>query len=316
MSGKTNHALDRRSALRVGAVGAAVTAATVAYSSEAGAASGQAVLQGRANNAGADGTTLTSSGSAIALTVKNIGTGAGAFFYSKNSNGFAGGTGSGNRYGLSAANTGGHGNGAALAASGGHNTGILANTNDSSCFALEATNLADNSSVGGGILADGGANPALVTVGDSSTPSSIAIGNTFVVDGCHVAITANSAVYAACTVDSSAVTFDGRGVLDSGGALDIDLSTYHVYADISLEWARLTATPNSGPMPNLWITETPTGARVQGGTPGGKVTWRIVANRMDLPGSMSIPTNVRAAPRDLGVDRVRSTAAAVRANRG
>lgn len=311
MSTKINDALDRRAAVRLGACGAAATALGVATATDAGAAAGQAVLQGRANAAGTAGTSLTSSGSAITLTVKNTGTGAGAFFFAQNNNGFAGGTGAANRYGLSAANTGPLGNGAALAASGGNNTGILANTTHENSFALEAVNLAESSSSGGGVLVDGGANPALVTLGDSHVPSVISIGNTFLVDGYHVALTRNSAVYGAFSGSMGEVAFDGRATLDANGAATVDLSTSFVWADLTLEWSKLSVTPNSGPMPNLWMTDAPKGGLIQGGTPGGRVTWRIVANRTDLPGSISLPVDVRSSGGS-ALDQVRRTVASVR----
>ncbi|EAP99559.1 hypothetical protein JNB_05285 [Janibacter sp. HTCC2649] len=312
MSPKTNPALDRRTAIRVGAVGAVATTAAVATATTAGAAAGQAVLAGRANSAGTAGTTLTTSSTAIGLTVKNTGAGAGAFFFAQNNNGFAGGTGSGSKYGLSAANTGPTaGNGAGLAASGINNTGILANTSNPDRFAIEAVNLASTSSVGGGLLVDGGeANAAIVAVAAFTLPALISVGDTFIVEGQEVALTRNSVVWGATSADGNEVNFSAEATLDGMGTATVDL-TGPILEDVNFYSSRVFVTPNSGPMPNLWISRTTTGAHIQGGTAGGTVSWRIVAYRTDLPGFVSIPTGGKQASPD-SVAQVRRTVAAAK----
>lgn len=314
MSTKINAALDRRTALRVGAAGAAATAVGVALASDADAAAGQAVLQGRTNTVGTPGTVLTSSGTEISLTVRNTGAGAAAFFFGQNNNGFAGGTGSGTKYGLSAANTGAAGTGAAVAASGGNNTGILANTTNSDRFALEAVNLSPLSSLGGAVLADGGeANPAVVAIASESIPSLIALGDTFVIDSYEIALTANGLVFGATSAYGPEVTFTGETQLDQSGASTITL-TGAVLEDLHLADSHCFATPNSGPMPSLWMRRTAEGAAIEGGTPGGVVSWRIVTFRSDLRGWVGLPDQGKVAAA-LDADAVRRTAAAARALR-
>jgi len=143
-------------------------------------------------------------------------------------------------------------------------------------------------------------------------PSSIAIGNTFLADGHHVALTRNSAVFGAFSGSMGEVSFDGRVTLDADGSATVDLTRSYVWADLTLEGAALSVTANSGPMPNLWITDAPSGARIQGGAAGGEVTWRIVASRTDLPGVISIPVDVRSSGAS-SLDQVRRSVDAVKA---
>ena len=100
--------------------------------------------------------------------------------------------------------------------------------------------------------------------------------------------------------------------LDADGTATVDLTRSYVWADLTLEGAALSVTANSGPMPNLWITDAPSGARIQGGAAGGEVTWRIVASRTDLPGVISIPVDVRSSGAS-SLDQVRRSVDAVKA---
>jgi hypothetical protein len=120
----------RRNLLAAGVAGAAaVAAAGAARPQSAQAAPGQAVILGATNGSGTLGTTIVAASTAPAVTIRNTGAGAGALMTSLNSNGFAGGSYSPNRYGLSAANFATvAGSGAAIAASGAQNDGILTST--------------------------------------------------------------------------------------------------------------------------------------------------------------------------------------------
>lgn len=151
----------RRAALTVGGVAAAgAVAAVIASPSAAEAASGSALILGRANSANA-GTTVSVASTSPALTVTN--SGAAAFFKSTGSNGFAGGSASQNAYGLSAANYSGvQGGGGAVAADGGQNTGMIVHTSGNNRFAVNASyrgSSATHTTTGAGIfdgaLADG-----------------------------------------------------------------------------------------------------------------------------------------------------------------
>ncbi len=285
MSRTINAALDRRTAIRAGAVGAAATAATVATATGAEAAAGQPVLQGLSNNAGTAGTTLTSSGSAISLTVRNTGAGAAAFFFGQNNNGFAGGTGAGGKYGLSAANTGVASSGAALAASGSNNSGVLANTANVDRYAVEATNLSTTSSgdggAGGAIWADGGEGTGVVAVSPFGVPAVVSIGDTYLMEGHEIVLTATSVVFGVTSANGPEVTFSGTITLDGAGAGTsmLDGSTVQ---DVDLSSAVSLVSPNSGPMASLWITTSDAGVvSVAGGTAGGTVSFRVVATRVD-----------------------------------
>lgn len=303
MSTTTNAAVGRRSAVRIGAVGAAATAATVATASNAEAAAGQAVLQGRTNTAGTAGTTLTSSGTAIALTVKNTGAGAAAFFFGQNNNGFAGGTGAGSKYGLSAANTGVASGGAAMAASGSNNTGVLANTNNLDRFAVEATNLSGVDSgegSGGGLWADGGDGTGVVAISTVGVPAVVSIGDSYYIEGHEVVLTANSTVWGATSANGPEVSFSGYATLDAGGAATVNLagptwSDGATWGDVGNADHGQLVSPTSGPMPNLWISTDEGGTvTISGGAPGGTVSWRVSGSRNDWTGSAPSAT-ARAA---------------------
>lgn len=290
MSTKTNAALDRRSAMRVGAVGAAATAVTVASATSAEAAAGQPILQGLSNNAGTAGTTVVSTGSAIAFTVRNNGTGAGAFFFGQNNNGFAGGTGAGSKYGLSAANTGAASSGAALAASGSKNTGILANTANSDRFAVEAVNLSASGALAGGALyAEGGDVPGVVAVSNVGVPAVVSVGDTVYVEGHEVVMTAHAAVWGATSANGPEVSFSGNATLDFNGGTTASLTGPTFYN--GAQWADVdnlqfqSVTPIGQPMPNLWMLTNEQGeVTISGGVPGGSVSWRVVGLRNDWSG--------------------------------
>ncbi|GAA4122032.1 hypothetical protein GCM10022415_25450 [Knoellia locipacati] len=290
MSSKINAALNRRSALRVGAVGAAATAATVVTATGAEAAAGQPVLQGLSNAAGAAGTTLVSNGSAITLTVKNTGPGAAAFFFGQNNNGFAGGTGSGSKYGLSAANTGAPGTGAAMAASGGKNTGILANTANFDRYAVEATNLSTmdtGGGAGGGVWADGGDGVGVAALSPMGVPAVVSIGDTYYVQGHEVVLTASSLVYGATSANGPEVSFAGYATLDIEGRTTVELTgpswnNGATWADVGNTNGGVSVTAINQPMPNLWMNVDEGGTvTISGGAPGGTVSWRVAGNRND-----------------------------------
>lgn len=120
----------RRNLLAAGVAGAAaVAAAGAARPQSAQGAPGQAVILGATNGSGTLGTTIVAASSVPAVTIRNTGAGAGALMTSVNSNGFAGGSYSPNRYGVSAANFATvAGSGSAIAASGAQNDGVLTST--------------------------------------------------------------------------------------------------------------------------------------------------------------------------------------------
>ncbi|EAP99557.1 hypothetical protein JNB_05275 [Janibacter sp. HTCC2649] len=323
MSTKVNAALDRRTVIRFGAVGAAATAATaatVATASDAEAAAGQAVIQGAVNTVGTAGTTISSSGSAITLTVKNTGAGAAAFFFGQNNNGFAGGTGAANKYGLSAANTGVVGTGAAMAASGGKNTGVLANTNNSDKFAVEAINLGTTGTFdasGGGLYVESETNsPALVAVAPPGIPAVVSVSDVLIFDGHQIAVTQGDAVLFAEMASRAEVSYTETVTLNGFGAAAVTWpATYIASGDLDLAGAKAVVSPNSGPMPGLWITTDANGGiSISGGTASGKVTFRVTASRKDVwswvePGSRKAATSsLTSAKRAVAAARARTAA--------
>lgn len=296
MTVKSNPALDRRAVVRLSAIGAAATAATVATATNAEAAAGQAVLQGRSNNAGTAGTTLVSNGTGITLTVKNTGPGAAAYFFGQNSNGFAGGTAAANRYGLSAANSGPAGAGAGLAASGTNNTGILANTRNPNRFAVEASLLSDESSdlgnYGGGVAADGGLRGigvlgqsgwvGVLGATDGDGLGVLCSGNLLVDQGHPIVQTGDgNESYAVISPDGAVVTFTGTVVLNASGQADVTLASL-VKRDVDLTRARCFATPNTVSMPNLFASVTAAGVvQIRGGVASHPVSYQVMANRKE-----------------------------------
>ena len=302
---KVNAALNRRTAIRAGAVGAAATAATVATATGAEAAAGQPVLQGLSNNAGTAGTTLISTGSAISLTVRNNGTGAAAFFFGQNNNGFAGGTGAGAKYGLSAANTGTAATGAAVAASGNNNSGILANTTNVDRYAVEATNISTTSSgdggAGGALWADGGEGAGVVALSPIGVPAVVSIGDTFYIEGHEIVLTASSIVYGVTSANGAEVTFSGRIDLNASGTGTSDLDGATVL-DVDLSEAVSLVSPITGPMPNLWITTSEDGVvSVAGGAPNGTVSFRVVGLRNDFASGATSAKSARTASKAKGI---------------
>lgn len=290
MSTKVNAALNRRTAIRAGAVGAAATAATVATATGADAAAGQPVLQGLSNNAGTAGTTLISTGSAISLTVRNNGTGAAAFFFGQNNNGFAGGTGAGSKYGLSAANTGVASSGAAMAASGSKNTGVLANTANTDRFAVEAVNLSTvgTEGAGGGLYAEGGEVPAAVAVSNVGVPAVISVGDTIYIEGHEVVHAAGGSTFLGVVSLSNKpqVQFKTLLYLDHEGNgqydLAMNLGLGHNIADLDLNYAMPSVTSVTGPMPNIWATVSSSGiVQVQGGAVYGRIYLGVTVHRKD-----------------------------------
>lgn len=324
MSKKANSALDRRSAIRVGAVGAAATAATVgtvATASSASAAAGQPILAGRANGAGASGTTLVSNGSAITLTVKNTGTGAAAYFFGQNNNGFAGGTGAGSKYGLSAANTGAPATGAGLAASGNNNSGVLANTGNLDRFAVEAVNLSTSNSgegSGGGLWADGGEGVGIAAISPIGVPAVVSIGDLYFIEGHEVVETAGGAVvYGVTSAMGPEVVYSTQLTLNGSGAATWDL-TGPGSDDVDLTDAVSLVSANSGPMPNLWITTNGSTnvISVAGGTAGGTVSVRVIGTRLDWSGYDAAKTGRAAGGARVATAKKFARRLAKRANRG
>jgi hypothetical protein len=136
------------------------------------AAPGQAVILGATNGSGTLGTTIVAASTAPAVTIRN--TGAGALMTSLNSNGFAGGSYSPNRYGLSAANFATvAGSGAAIAASGAQNDGILTSTVNPNRAGLFARNDTAVAGEGAAVLAYGPNVAGVVTL--NSTPDDFAL---------------------------------------------------------------------------------------------------------------------------------------------
>lgn len=278
---------DRRTALRVGAATVAATAAAVvASSSSASAAAGQAVIQGGNNVVGSATTFVTTSGTTPTLQVRNNGTGAAAFFFSQSGNGFGGGTGGANRFGLSSANTGAAGKGAALGASGGKNVGLIANTASADRYAVTATNLAAVDGDSGALLADGGlgagvvaANstedvPALIVFG-----STVSFGHTYLTNGA-VALTdtGTAYVFGASSAERPAITFSGVVAL-TGGAATVALDP-DVVAGADLDGASVVVTPRTASMPNLFASVSGTGAVTIGGGVGtGEVNYHVTLHQ-------------------------------------
>ena len=257
---------DRRGALRLGATAAAAGGLAAIAATNAEAAAGQPVVQGVANTVGTAGTTISSSGTAITLTGKNTGAGAAAFFFANNNNGFAGGTGSGNSAGLSAANT--------------------------EKFAVVASNKATTIGNGAAILASGGANPGLVAVSDTdaivAVGSIYAMGDVVAEDGLFVTLSSAaqpSAMFAPVTIGFPEVLFHGK--VDTPTAtttIPLD-SAFQAVADPAS--VSVVATPNSGPMPNLYASVTGSGSSMElvlnGCVAGGTVSVSIAAPRTDYP---------------------------------
>ena len=303
MSTKANTALDRRAAMRFGAVGAATTAAAVAGASTAQAAAGQAVLQGRVNTPGATDTSIIAPTAGIAFTVKNTGAGAAGYFFASNGNGFAGGTSASGKLGLSTANTATTaGSGAAMGAVGVNNSGVLANTKNIDRFAVEAINLSTvgTDGAGGGLFAEGGEVPGVVAISNVGVPAVISVGDTIYVEGHEVVLTANSAVWGSTSANGPEVSFSGYATLDYQGGTTVDLTGPTFYngsqwADVGNTSNGQFVTPIGGPMPNLWMLTTEAGlVTISGGTPGGTVSWRVLGTRTDLAG-LTPGTATRAA---------------------
>ena len=228
---KVNAALDRRAALRFGAVGAAATAATavtVVTASDAQAAAGQAVLQGRVNSPGATDTSIIAPTAGIAFTVKNTGTGAAGYFFAAKGNGFAGGTAAGNKVGLSTANTGPASSGAAMGAVGINNTGVQASTTNSDRFAVTAINFGTTGAFdgdGGGLYAESGANsPGIVAIAPEGIPGVVSVGDLILSEGHEVVITASTVVFGVTSDDGPEVTFSRTVQLSAAGAATVDLT--------------------------------------------------------------------------------------------
>ncbi len=285
---------DRRGALRLGATVAAVGGLGVIGAAKADASAGQPVVQGAVNTVGTAGTTITSSGSAITLTGKNTGAGAAAFFFAQNNNGFAGGTGSGSKVGLSAANTGAAGTGAAVSAVGKNNTGIVCNTTNLARFALTATNLSTATGSGGGILAAGGSNPAIVaTSGFTNVPSIYAVGDILAEDSLYVTLSSASvvAMYAPMTPGFPDVIQHMRVATPTATTTVTVPDEFTVVANPSA--VTVMATPNSGAMPDLAADVSVAGApavmtlTLTGCTAGGTVSVTLAAPRQDLLGLAS-----------------------------
>ena len=290
MSNKVNAALDRRTAIRFGAVGAAATAATaaaVATATDAQAAAGQAVLQGRVNTPGATDTSIIAPTPGIAFTVKNTGTGAAGYFFAAKGNGFAGGTAAGNKVGLSTANTGPASSGAAMGANGINNTGVLTSSMNPERFAIEATNFAqDFSDAGGAVLADGGLAGVglLAFTAYFDVPAVLSSGDTWHVDGgINRDFTSTNFVEldGVTSVNGPEVTFSGQVQL-SGGLASVQIPV-ELVDDLDLSSPVSLVSPNTGAMPNLWITTSATGAvSISGGVGSGTVSYRVVAQRSDV----------------------------------
>lgn len=282
---------DRRGALRLGATVAAVGGLGVIGAAKADASAGQPVVQGAINTVGSAGTTITSSGSAITLTGKNTGTGAAAFFFAQNGNGFAGGTGSGLKYGLSAANTGAAGSGAALAASGLNNTGVIANTKNPDRFAVSAIQQATGPGAGAAIFASGGENPGMVvTSGFTNVPSIYAVGDILADDSLYVTLSSASvaAMYAPMTFGYPEIIQHLRVATPTATTTVTVSDDFTAVADPSV--VTVMATPNSGAMPDLAADVSVAGTpavmtlTLTGCTAGGIVSVTLAAPRQDLLG--------------------------------
>lgn len=315
MSDKTNPAFDRRAALRVGAIGAAATAA-VAAASSAEAAAGQAVLQGRANYPGATDTSIIAPTAGIAFTVKNTGAGAAGYFFASNGNGFAGGTSAANKFGLSTANTSTvAGTGAAMGAVGVNNSGVLANTKNMDRFAVEAVNLSSvgTNGEGGGLYAEGGEAPAVVGISNIGVPAAIMIGDEFYVEGHELVISLSGNLYYGTTsIVGPEVNVQQTVTLNGSGALTVALVGPGL-EDLEFTNAAPVVSPNSGPMPNLWIRVEGDNLVISGGTAGGTVSYRISGYRTDwgLGGQAS-----KGARSSAALDSAKSAAKAAKERSG
>jgi hypothetical protein len=281
--------VHRRTALRAGAVGvAAAAAAVVATSTSAQAAPGQPVVQGANNVAGSATTFLTTSGATATLQVRNNGVGAAAFFFSQSGNGFAGGTGSPSRYGLSAANTGGAGTGAGMAASGGNNSGILANTANADRFAVRATNAATAEGSGGAVIAEGGQGVGAVALTENPGVAALVVGgatvsfgDTVLGDGFLAVTVTPSAVelYGVVSAERPAVTLAGNVTLTAGGGATFNLPA-DLVADADMADASVVVTPRSGSMPNLFASVSAAGVvTISGGAASGTVGYQVTVHQ-------------------------------------
>lgn len=318
MSTKVNAALDRRAALRFGAVGAAATAAAVATTATAEAAAGQPVLQGRVNTPGATDTSIIAPTPGIAFTVKNTGTGAAGYFFAAKGNGFAGGTSAAGKLGLSTANTATvAGTGAAMGAVGVNNTGVLANTKNIDRFAVEAVNLSTvgTEGTGGGLYAEGGEAPGVIAISNVGVPAVISVGDTIFVEGHEIVVTANTVLFGATSALGPEVSFSSTVVLDGSGNGTYDLTELGV-DDVDLSMATPLVSANSGPMPGLWIRVAGTLVQIKGGTAGGEVSFRVVGYRTDWGGSPLSKTSARRTPTGVDVAKAAARAAKERADRG
>jgi hypothetical protein len=318
MSKKTNAALDRRAALRFGAVGAVATTATVVAASSADAAAGQAVLQGRANYPGATDTSIIAPTAGIAFTVKNTGAGAAGYFFAAKGNGFAGGTSAPGKFGLSTANTATvAGTGAAMGAVGVNNSGVLANTKNMDRFAVEAVNLSTVgiNGEGGGLYAEGGEAPGVIAISNIGIPAVVSVGDNFLVEGHEVVLMPNSLAFGATSAVGPEVSFSGTVTLDGAGSGTFDLTGMGV-DDVDLSMATPLVSANTGPMPNLWVTVVGTLVQIQGGAPGGKASFRVVGYRTDWGGAPLAGKSARRTATGADVAKTAAKAAKERANRG
>lgn len=306
----------RRTALRAGAAGVAAAAASVvAISSGAQAAAGQPVVQGGSNVVGTPTTYLFSSGATPTLQVRNTGSGAAAFFFGQNQNGFAGGTGGANRYGLSAANTGAAGTGAGMAASGGNNTGILANTANADRYAMEAVNLATAEGMSGGVLADGGQGVGLVAVTDNPQVPALVVGGATVSFGDTILSTGALALtytdtaelFGVVSAGRPALTLAGTTTLSADGSATITLPPEVVNGADTAD-ASVVATPRSGSMPNLFASVSGTGVvTISGGTASGTVNYQVTLHQPLLQRQLGQRTS--ADPSSTPLERARAIAA-------
>ena len=159
----------RRNVLAAGVAGAAAVAAAGAVRPQsAAAAPGQPVILGATNSSGSVGTTIVAASNAPGVTIRNTGGGAGTLMTSLNSNGFAGGAYSPNRYGVSAANYATvAGSGAAIAASGAQNDGVITSTVNPERAGVLARNDGDVIGSGAAVIAYGPNIAGVVAITDS-----------------------------------------------------------------------------------------------------------------------------------------------------
>lgn len=293
MSKKVNSALDRRSAIRFGAVGAAATAATavsVTGASSAQAAAGQPVLQGRTNLPGSAGTLITTSGTATTVTIRNNGAGAAGYFVSPKGNGLATTTSGAARFASVSSNSATTaGTGAAINANGVNNTGLLVTTNNLDRFAVDATNLSGTDSGeggGGGVWADGGNGVAIAAISPVGVPAAVSIGDVYLIEGHEVVETANGGIlFGATSAIGPQVTYSAQLPLNASGAGTWDL-TGPTTDDVDFTDAVALVSANSGAMPNVWVTVDPSTnvVSVAGGAANGTVSVSVTGVRNDWSG--------------------------------